>query len=82
MPPELQPILVAVLSVVALILLVTRLRVHPFLGLGDRHLLCLWHLGRCDRSDNFWSDYWFRIATRIVLGILLCRSGDGYRCDC
>jgi H+/gluconate symporter-like permease len=33
MPPELQPILAAVLSVVALILLVTRLRVHPFLGL-------------------------------------------------
>jgi gluconate:H+ symporter, GntP family len=33
MPPELQPILAAVLSVVALILLVTRFRVHPFLGL-------------------------------------------------
>lgn len=33
MPPELQPILAAVLSVVALILLVTRLRVHPFFGL-------------------------------------------------
>ena len=33
MPPELQPILAAVLSVVALIVLVTRLRVHPFLGL-------------------------------------------------
>jgi hypothetical protein len=33
MPPELQPILAAVLSVVALIVLVTRLRVHPFLAL-------------------------------------------------
>jgi len=33
MPLELQPILAAVLSVVALILLVTRFRVHPFLGL-------------------------------------------------
>ena len=33
MPPELRPILAAVLSVVALIVLVTRLRVHPFLGL-------------------------------------------------
>jgi predicted histidine transporter YuiF (NhaC family) len=33
MLPELQPILAAVLSVVALIVLVTRLRVYPFLGL-------------------------------------------------
>jgi len=33
MPTELQLILAAVLSVVALILLVTRLRVHPFLAL-------------------------------------------------
>jgi hypothetical protein len=30
-----------------------------------------------------WSRWhWLRIATRIVPGILLCRSGDGYRRDC
>jgi gluconate:H+ symporter, GntP family len=33
MPPEIQPILAAVVSIGSLILLVTRLRVHPFLGL-------------------------------------------------
>jgi gluconate:H+ symporter, GntP family len=33
MSSEVQPILAALLSVAALILLVTRLRVHPFLGL-------------------------------------------------
>jgi H+/gluconate symporter-like permease len=33
MPPEIQPVLAAVVSVASLILLVTRLRVHPFPGL-------------------------------------------------
>jgi gluconate:H+ symporter, GntP family len=77
MPPELQPILAAVLSVVALIVLVTRLRVHPFLGLLVASLMLgfLAGLVPADIIKNFgkgFGDVMGSVGIIIGLGTMLC----------
>src|SRR3981189_3793366 len=76
MPRELQPILAAVLSVVALILLVTRFRVHPFLGLLVASLLLgfLGGLVPADIIKNFgkgFGDVMGSVGIIIGLGTML-----------